>query len=128
MDNYRCHKAYINTTREKLISYTVEFFPRKFSMPKISSTDANIHAAQYLIHALKNSVPSSPLVTLRNAHKGVLRYLADIFGISISPEEPPRVPIEEAYPDNLQQLNKKTIKNPPITASNHPCRTSKGAN
>ena len=62
-------------------------------MPKMSSTDAIIHAAQDLIHALKNPAPASPLVTLGNLRKESLRSLADIFVKVTSPAEPPRVPI-----------------------------------
>ena len=38
-------------------------------MPKMSSTDYTIHVALYLIYALKNPAPASPLVTLLNSHK-----------------------------------------------------------
>ena len=79
-------------------------------MPKISSKDTTIHYAQYLIHALKNPAPNIPLVTLVNDHKEELVSLAYIFGKSTSPESPPRIPIEEAYPEKLQQVNK--AKNP----------------
>ena len=46
----------------------------------MSSTDAMIHAAHDLIHPLQNPAPVSPIVTIRNAHKGALIYLADILG------------------------------------------------
>ena len=68
-------------------------------MPKISSTDDNIHAAQDLIHVMKNIEPASPLITLVNAHKEALRSLPDIFGKTTSPVEPLRVPIKEVYPE-----------------------------
>ena len=73
MDHYRCHKEKITKTRPERISDTVESFPRKFSMPKISSTDATIHAAQDLIHGLKNPAPFSPLATLGNSHNEAFR-------------------------------------------------------
>ena len=57
MEHYRCHKAYNPKTIEEQISDTVEFPLRKINMPKMSSTDATIHAAQDLIHALKNPAP-----------------------------------------------------------------------
>ena len=66
-------------------------------MPKISSTDSTIHAAQDLTYALQNPPPFSPLVTLGNAHKESLRSLADTFGKSTSPEVPPRVQVKGAY-------------------------------
>ena len=48
-------------------------------MKILSSTDATIHAAHDLIHALNNPAPASPLVKLGNAHKIALRYIAEIF-------------------------------------------------
>ena len=62
------------------ISDKVEFLPKKISMPKMSSTDSTIHVTQYLIHALENPAPVSPIVTLGNAQKDALKSLADIFG------------------------------------------------
>ena len=38
-------------------------------MPKMLSTDPAIHAAQNLIHTLKNPAPARTLVTLGNTHK-----------------------------------------------------------
>ena len=57
-------------------------------MPKMSSTESTINATQDLIHAMKNSAPVSPLVTLVDAHKEALRYLAYIFGKTTSTAEP----------------------------------------
>ena len=69
MEHYRCHKAYIPKTRAEIISDTVEFPPKKFNMPQMSSMDATYHAAQDLIYSLQNSPPASPLVKLGNGHK-----------------------------------------------------------
>ena len=57
MEQYRCNKAYTPKTRAEIISDIVEFFPKQFNMPQISSTDAKIHAAQDLIYALHNPEP-----------------------------------------------------------------------
>ena len=75
-------------------------------MPKMSYTDAKIHAAQDLIHALQNPAPANPLVALVNLHKEKLRYLTEIFEKN-SPAVPPRVPIKKAYPDKIQQVNQE---------------------
>ena len=66
MENYRLNKAYNPKTILERISYTVEPPPKTINTPQMSSTDAIIHAAEDLIHALKNSVPATPLVTLEN--------------------------------------------------------------
>ena len=71
----------------------------------MSSADATIHAKQYLICALQNPAPDSPLVTLVNEHNEALISLADIFGKSTSPTEPPGAPVEGEYQDKLQHMN-----------------------
>ena len=50
MEHYWWHKAYINDTRSERISDTLELFPKKFTTPNISYTDASINAAHDLIH------------------------------------------------------------------------------
>ena len=60
-------------------------------MPNILSTDAAIHSATDLIHALQNPVPSNPLFTVVNTHNYSLIYLAKIFDKENSPARPPRV-------------------------------------
>ena len=96
MEHYRCHKSYIPKTRVEWISDLVEFFPKTFNMLKMSSIDAIIHAAKDWIRALKNLAPTSPLVTIWNALKESLGYLADIFIKATSPEVPLRVPFNGA--------------------------------
>ena len=82
-------------------------------MPKMSSTDATIHVAQDLIHALQNPEPASPLVALVNSHKEALIFLADIFGTITSPAVPPRVSVRRACQEKLQKVNQEAtqIKN-----------------
>ena len=63
-------------------------------MPKMSSTDAKVRAAQGLICEIHNPAPDIPLVTLGNTHKEALRSLADIFLKPTSPAVPPRVLVE----------------------------------
>ena len=60
--HYICYKSYTPNKRAKRISDTVEFPTHKFNMPQISSMNATYHAAQYLIYALQNPAPASPLV------------------------------------------------------------------
>ena len=46
--------------------------PPKNRMPKISCTDATIHAAQDFINELQNPSPAIPLVTFGNKHNEAL--------------------------------------------------------
>ena len=87
MEHYIYHKAYIPKTRVERISYTVDFFPKQFNMPQMSSTDATIHAAPDLIYALNNPAPSIPLVKPVNSQKKALRFLAEIFKKSNFPQQ-----------------------------------------
>ena len=72
MKHYICNKAYITKTRAERISDTVEFFPKQFNMPNMSSIDATFHAAQDLIYALQNPTLAIPLVEPGNGHKDAL--------------------------------------------------------
>ena len=65
-------------------------------MPKMSTTDETMNAAQDLIHTLQNPSPAIPLVTLVNSHKEALISIEYIFGKSTSPAATPRVPVEGA--------------------------------
>ena len=77
----------LKKTRKECISDTVSFPPSKFIKQNISSTDSIVHDARALVHALQNPSPDIPLVTL-----GI-----NVFGKTIYPAEPSRVPIKEAY-------------------------------
>ena len=107
MENYRCHKAYISKTRAEQISDTVEFPPKTFHMPQMSSMDANYHSAQDLIYALHNPSPAIPLVKLLNVQKVSLKTLANIFIKANPPAVPPRVPVREEGQKKFQEINQE---------------------
>ena len=56
-------------------------------MPQMSSMDATYHATQYLIYALQNTAPASPLVKLGHGHKEALKTLADIYSEKQTPQQ-----------------------------------------
>jgi hypothetical protein len=72
---------------------TVEFFPSKLPMPKLSSADAAQDAAQDLIAALQNPSLAAPFHPMGDAQLTALRQLATIFGTAC-----PRVPTAEMNP------------------------------
>ena len=84
-------------------------FPTKINMPKMSSTDATIHVAQDLIHALHNPAPYIPHVILVNEH-GIIgipnRY---IFRINL-----PRSTSKDSSQEGIQRktLSGEAIINP----------------
>ena len=95
MEHYRCHKAYIPNKRVERISDTIEFYPKKFNTPKMSSIDATIHAAQDLIYSIQNPAPEISPEKLGNGQKKALRTLEEIFRKATPLETPPRVPVRE---------------------------------
>ena len=75
MELYIFNKLYIPKKIEERISDTLEFPPKQFTMPQMSSTDETFHATQDIIYALQNTAPASPLVKLGNGHKEALSNL-----------------------------------------------------
>ena len=95
MEHCRCHKAHTPKTRVERISDKVDFSPKQFNIPKMSSKDATFHAAQDLIYVLHNPEPASPLVKLGYGHKEALRNLVEIFRKYSPLAVPTRVPVRE---------------------------------
>ena len=71
----------------------------------MSSTNAIIHAAQDLICVLKNTAPVIPLFLVEKYTQGVIEMPSRDCWKSTSLTEPPRVPVQEAYPEKIQQIN-----------------------
>ena len=99
------HKSYIPKTGAERISDTVDFPPKKFNMPQMSSMDTTYHAAQDIIYTLYNPAPAIPLVKLVNGHKKSLKNLAEIFRKANPPVVPPRVTVREVGEKKLQEVN-----------------------
>jgi hypothetical protein len=73
------------------IANTVEFFPSKIPMPKLSSQDAAQHASQDLIHALQHLSPAAPFHPMGAAQLTSLQQLATIFNNALPRvAEPPK--------------------------------------
>ena len=95
MEHYRFHKSFILKTREDMISYTVEFSPKQFNIPKMSSIDVTFNSTQGLIHALYIPEPAIPLVKQVNSHNDALRNLSEIFSKASPSTIPLRVPVRK---------------------------------
>ena len=97
---YRCLTSYIPNTETEIVSDTTDFFPETLTLPILSSKDSETHAAAFLIYALLNPTPTSPLTTLGGNQKAALRRLAEIFNkaapLQITP--PPGVHTLETTP------------------------------
>lgn len=70
-------------------------------MPKTSSADAAITAAQELVHALKHPTAALPLAPISEPHREALNTLAEIFNQVVNhkqPASPPSIPTDSAAP------------------------------
>jgi hypothetical protein len=97
MEHYRCYRVYVTKTQAYRIADTVEFFPSKVPMPKLSSQDAAQHAARDLIHALQHPAPAAPFHPMGEAQLTALRQLATIFSdalprVTQTPQTPTPAP------------------------------------
>jgi hypothetical protein len=90
-EHYRCYRLLILKTGGTRISVTVECFPHYSTVPKLSSTDAAIHAARDLILALECPYPKTPFPMLSTQHITALKQLANIFRTATAPDDVPRV-------------------------------------
>jgi hypothetical protein len=79
MEHYCCYTIHNEKTNAERSLETVEFFPSKIPMPKLSSADAAIRAAKDLIHALQKPHPAAPFSQLGNPQMEALNELAGIF-------------------------------------------------
>lgn len=84
-EHYRCYKVWIQETSSERIANTLVWFPTRVPMPRTSSADAAIKAAQDLIYQLQNPSPASPLSPMAEEHEAALHQLADIFR-SVAPQ------------------------------------------
>ena len=76
----------------------------------MSSTDADLHTAQNLIHVLINPAPASSLVTLGYSHTENLRLLARIFN-----KASPKVRPQRVVPPEMEWQRQPIMENNPNT-------------
>jgi hypothetical protein len=95
MHHYRCQNVYISTTASERIVDTLEFFPHNYQMPKLSSTDRLLMAADDMTDALKNPHPEFPFASVGYDTIAALMDLATIFKLELL--QPPS-PANQASP------------------------------
>jgi hypothetical protein len=78
LEHYRYYTVYITKTRGDRSVETVDFFPKKFTLPFPSPQDLAIQAAVDLTHALLHPQPAGPFCKFGDAHTIALKRLADI--------------------------------------------------
>jgi hypothetical protein len=92
MHHYRFQKAYITATASECIVDTLVFSPHNSLMPKMSSTDRVLMAAQDMADSLKHPHPDIPFVTIGDDTISALATLAEIFTRKFKKAEAPVIP------------------------------------
>ena len=113
MSHYRCYRCYVPKTRSERTARTVEFLPTTFGMPRLSSCDAAISAAQDLTKALRNPDPASVLSPPSLQQTEALQQLASIFqcAINLNKDGKPRVRRIETIENPLKKMAFSEHKN-----------------
>ena len=79
MHHYRCYRVCTKDAHSERITGYLTWFPTLVEIPKTSSVDAAVVAAQQLTAALQNSSLATPLAPLFDKHRAALDQLAGIF-------------------------------------------------
>ena len=85
--------------------------------------DSTYHATKYLIYALQNPTPTSPLVKIVNEYKEALKTLAEISRKENPPSVLPRVPLRAVGQKKIKEVNqegtrmKSSLQSNPFTNS-----------
>jgi hypothetical protein len=79
MHHHRCQNVYISSTTSERIVGTLEFFPHNSPMPKLSSTDRLLMAANDMANALKHPHPEVQFAQVGDDTITSLAQLAAIF-------------------------------------------------
>jgi hypothetical protein len=79
LEHYRCYTVYITKTRGERLVETVDFFPKKNTLPFPSAQDLSTKAASELTHALLHPQPAGPFFKVGDEQTLALKCLADIF-------------------------------------------------
>jgi hypothetical protein len=82
LEHYRCYTVYITKTKEDRIVETVDFLPKKFTLPFPSAQDLATQAAADLTHALLHPQPADPFCKVGDEEKIALKRLASIFEVA----------------------------------------------
>jgi hypothetical protein len=83
MHHYRCQHVYISATASERIVDTIEFFPHKYQMPQLSSTDRLLMNAKDMTDALQNPHPEVPVARVGDDTISALADLAAIFKLKL---------------------------------------------
>jgi hypothetical protein len=89
MHSYRCQNIYISDTASRRIVDTLELFPHNYQMPRLSSTDRLIMAANDMMNALQNPHPDVPFTQVGDDTISALTALAKICKLKLQKVQTP---------------------------------------
>jgi hypothetical protein len=92
MHHYRCQNVYISATASERIVDTLQFSPRNYQMPQLSSTDRLIMAAKYMTDALQTTHPEVPFAHVGDDTISALTALVEIFRLKLQKAQTPVLP------------------------------------
>jgi hypothetical protein len=100
MHQSRCENVYISATASERIVDTLEFLPRNYQMPQLSSTDQLLVAAKDMMDDLQNPHPEVPFPSVGDDTISALADLAAIFKLKL--QQTP-LPMPQAVPPTVFQ-------------------------
>jgi hypothetical protein len=89
MHHYRCQNVYISATASERIVDTLEFFRHNYQIPRLSSTDRLIMAANDMKDALQNLHTDVPFTQVGDYTISALTALAEIFKLKLQKVQNP---------------------------------------
>jgi hypothetical protein len=96
MHHYRCKNVYISSTASGHIVDTLEFFPHKYQLPQLSSSDRLIMAANDISNDLQHPYPEVPFTHVRDDTISAITALAEIFKLKFEKIHIPIIPAPTA--------------------------------
>jgi hypothetical protein len=117
MHHYRYQNVYISATASERIVDTLEFFPHNYHIPRLSSTDSLIMAANDMTDALQNPHPEVPFTHVGDDTISALTALAEILKLKLQKLQTPALP---AAPPKVTQRTCLAESSNPIFASPMP--------
>ena len=104
LEHYRCHRAYVPSTRSERVVKSVEFFPHNCAVPISDPRTDATHAAHALAEALKGHQSNTPYQAPGDDQLKAIHQLSEIFTTITARKRmpieqptrapPPRVPIQ----------------------------------
>jgi hypothetical protein len=114
LEHYWCYRVYITKTRGERVAETVDFPPKKITLPFPSAQDLATRAAAELTHALLQPQPAGPFCKFGDEQKLALKGLAGIFEDATQRKSkvviPPTDRVENLAPPRVQN----TVSHPKV--------------